>query len=222
MSAFEDEAKNSLEGKIMNTYFQTDKSDLTKNDSIDIKNYLMKADSLEGGLKTLVVGGFADYRGDKNDVLSFNRAKAVADYIFKLYPEIKISLFAFGESQSTESNDSLVLQKDRVVKIIPNIILIKGFKPMLTNPTISFAETMLAKPITNPTERSMPPVIITNNSPIPIKKIAVVKKKIIWIPSILKNPSTNKLKITLKSWNIKNGEKRATSIARTLYLTAPK
>lgn len=127
---FEDESKNSLEGKIMNIYFQTKKCDLSGTDSIDLKRYVLKFIKPIYDLEKITVfnvEGFADCRGSgiENYELSHRRAEATAKYLDYLSrnivsPSIEIYTSAFGDLQSRETTDSIEMQRDRVVRIIPN------------------------------------------------------------------------------------------------------
>lgn len=130
---FSGEAKNSLEGKVMKIYFQNDNCNLSKNDSIDLRRYVLhvlKPYSGKGGfekLESLNFRGFADCNGNPkyNHDLSHKRAENTAKYVEELVhntisPSVKIYISAFGEDKSTETKDSLLWQKDRVVEIIFN------------------------------------------------------------------------------------------------------
>ncbi len=129
---FNDELKNSLEGRVMNVYFPTNDCDLSGRDSIDIRRYVLKVlkpyvDNSQDKIVCFNVEGFADCRGDEVDNyhLSHKRAEAVADYLNKLSrniisPSIRIDISAFGETKSKETKNPFELQKDRIVRIIPN------------------------------------------------------------------------------------------------------
>ena len=127
---FEDEAKNSLDGKVMNVYFQTNSSNITKRDSTDLRRYVLdviKPTYLYEKLMNFNVEGFADFRGDigKNYSLSSKRAESVANYLEDLAhnivsPSIKIYVSAFGEVRNHKGKNLEDLKKDRVVRIIPN------------------------------------------------------------------------------------------------------
>ena len=109
----------------MNIYFQTNKSELTLNDSVDMNRYFikfLKYHSLYEKVTNFNIEGFADCRGDEwdNYELSNKRAEAVANYLKKFYPNIKIYISARGEMNSKETKDSLELQKDRCVRIFFN------------------------------------------------------------------------------------------------------
>lgn len=123
--AFADESENDLEGKVMNIYFPTNNSDLSCNDKIDIRRYMvsyLKPNSKWVKINSFMVEGFADFRGgsDLNYNLSKNRAENVLNEISNFFPNADYYVCAYGESKSSEFKDSLELMKDRVVKIIPN------------------------------------------------------------------------------------------------------
>jgi outer membrane protein OmpA-like peptidoglycan-associated protein len=120
-----DEAKNSLEEKIMHIYFQTKKNDLTKGDSIDLMRYFLNVlspYSVYEKINCINLEGFADCIGKDYDnyVLSLKRTEAVASYLRNFFPHTPFYFSAFGETQSPETRDSSILKKNREVKIIIN------------------------------------------------------------------------------------------------------
>lgn len=119
------EAKNSLEGIIFNNYFQFNKSDLTEADKCDIGRYVsgvLNEYSIYEKITSFVVEGYADCSGNSeyNYNLSNRRSENVAKHLKSFFPHANIYVCAYGETQSKETSDSLEMQKDRVVRIIPN------------------------------------------------------------------------------------------------------
>lgn len=129
---FEDEAKNFLNGLELSIYYPTNDCYLSKRDSLDIRRYVLKVlrpyyKNSGEKLESLTIEGLADCRGErvKNYFLSHKRAQELAKYIYPIVrnsisPSVKVYISAFGEEHSGQTEDSLKLQKDRVVKIIPN------------------------------------------------------------------------------------------------------
>ena len=122
---FVDEARNSLEGKAMNIHFQTNKTRLTKHDSIDIIRYVKHV--LDPYLKDKEIGcfnieGFADFRGGDvpNYHLSMKRANSTLNFLKRFLDPTTCYLSVYGGELPDRGNDPLALQKDRVARIIPN------------------------------------------------------------------------------------------------------
>ena len=78
-----------------------------------------------------------------------------------------------------------------------------GLTPAEISPVVIFALMMLAKPKTKPTDRSIPPVIITKLSPVPSRKYVTPKKKMFCNVLKVKKPLTEKVKM-INSANKKN------------------
>lgn len=112
-----------ISGKILNKFYEHDKSDLTGEDSTYVAKYfdfLMNSCTKE--YNEFCFEGYASCIGSEeyNDSLSYARAKKLANYFEFLYPDIETKISYFGEiPRSGEINDSL-MALDRVVKVIPN------------------------------------------------------------------------------------------------------
>ncbi len=115
------EAKNSLEGDVMNIYFQTNKFQLTGTDSSDLRKYISYISQTKKIL-SFNIEGFADCTGNDelNYSLSEKRTESIAKILKRTFPNSIIYVSSFGKSKSTQTTDSMILQKERVVKIFPN------------------------------------------------------------------------------------------------------
>ncbi len=119
------ELKNSLEGIIMNIHFRTNESDLFHSDSLDLESYckeILKPYVDKKGINSFNIEGYADCVGSEKDnlILSDKRCLSIANFLKRKFPQVDFYISAFGESQSRETQDSLLLGEDRVGKIIPD------------------------------------------------------------------------------------------------------
>jgi outer membrane protein OmpA-like peptidoglycan-associated protein len=108
------ELQNKCENKVLNLYYQHDKSNLNHNDSVDFDSYskIFKEDPV-----FFQVRGYADIRGtlDYNNNLALERAKKATNMIKSKYPDAMIELVSVGEIGSEKN-----LDESRKVEIIPN------------------------------------------------------------------------------------------------------
>lgn len=108
------ELRNKCQNSILTSYFRKSESQLNKNDSIDLENYL---NSLGDKTYYFQVRGYAsvDGKNDFNYLLSSKRAKEYEKFIKSKNPDAYVELVCVGESGS--ESDML---ENRKVEIIPN------------------------------------------------------------------------------------------------------
>jgi outer membrane protein OmpA-like peptidoglycan-associated protein len=121
----EGESQNSLDEITMNIYFRNNEFCLSGKDSSDLNLYcknILKPYIEKNKIKILTIEAHTDCIGseESNLKLSDNRGMSIVNFLRRKFNYTDFYISSFGKSKSTETNDSILLSRDRVVKIIPD------------------------------------------------------------------------------------------------------
>jgi len=110
--------KNEVQDGVLSVFYSTNSWKLMSNDIDDLRAFGRTLDSRS----SLIIEGRADYRGteERNEVLGRNRAEGIAKFL-QTYTQGKVDFVSYGEKDAAQdSADRTQLQRDRVVRIVPN------------------------------------------------------------------------------------------------------
>ncbi len=109
---------NEIHDGVLSIFFSTNSWKLMSEDTDDLRKFGRTLDSRS----SLIIEGRADYRGSEqnNEQLGRNRAEGVADFL-QSYTRGSVDFVSYGEKDSSQDTDDRVkMQRDRVVRIVPN------------------------------------------------------------------------------------------------------
>ncbi len=108
---------NEIQDGVLSVFYTTNSWKLMSNDIDDLRKF---GKTLDSG-SSLIIEGRADYRGseERNEVLGRNRAQGIAEFL-QTYTGGSVDFVSYGENDSQETSDKEQLQRDRVVRIVPN------------------------------------------------------------------------------------------------------
>ncbi len=109
---------NEVQDGVLSVFFSTNSWQLMSGDIDDLRKF---GRTLDLG-SSLIIEGRADYRGteERNVVLGKNRAQGIATFL-GAYTHGSVDYVSYGENDaSQDTRDRIALQRDRVVRIVPN------------------------------------------------------------------------------------------------------
>lgn len=112
---------NEVDDGVLSVFYATNSWKLFSNDLGDLRGFGRSLDPRS----SLIIEGHADYRGSEewNDELGRNRAAGVAD-VLDGYLSGPVDFVSYGEKNATQNGDKTQLQRERVVRVVPNTGLV--------------------------------------------------------------------------------------------------